>query len=122
MKLSNEQVLKHVHVYVGEDGAWLELKTSSGKSFMFQPVQEFGAGSHFRSTVAEWANEIQQCYVPQDEQPLLDRLASLLRLDLQCKAEKLSCAGCPLYGADHTCTGVDKVKEALADYEKARQG
>ena len=45
MKLTDEQILSHVAVFVGKDGAWVELKTKDGKSFLFQPIQEF-AGKH----------------------------------------------------------------------------
>lgn len=64
--MTTEQKLKHLNLHVGEDGAWVELKTKSGKSFCFQPMQEFGSESHWRQCVLEWAREV-QCYALKSE-------------------------------------------------------
>ena len=66
MKLTDEQILSHVAVFVGKDGAWVELKTKDGKSFLFQPIQEF-AGKHscFRKAVVDWAKSVQSCDAPE---------------------------------------------------------
>lgn len=50
------------------DGAWVELKTESGKSFCFQPMQEFRPESHWRKYVLEWASEVQR-YAVKSETP-----------------------------------------------------
>lgn len=60
MKLTNEQQLKYISLFVGDDGAWIELKTDKGKSFCFQPIQEFPPESHWRTYVLEWANDVQK--------------------------------------------------------------
>ena len=66
--MTTEQKLKHIDLHVGEDGAWVELKTESGKSFCFQPMQEFRPESHWRKYVLEWASEVQR-YAVKSEQP-----------------------------------------------------
>ena len=59
MKLTTKQKMRHIDLHVGRDGAWLELKTKSGKHFVFQPIQTFGPNDHFRDTVLEWAKDVQ---------------------------------------------------------------
>lgn len=67
--MTTEQKLKHIDLHVGQDGAWVELKTESGKSFCFQPMQEFGPESHWRKYVLEWASEMQRYALTPAEEP-----------------------------------------------------
>lgn len=62
MKLTTEQKLQYIDLFVGKDGAWIELKTKSGKSFVFQPIQQFGQDKTWGKYAIDWANDVQEEY------------------------------------------------------------
>jgi hypothetical protein len=57
--LKPEDLAKCIQVTTGRDGTWITLKTASGKSFSFQPIQEWPPENHWRKYVVEWCNELQ---------------------------------------------------------------
>ena len=57
--LKPEDLAKCLQVTTGKDGTWIILKTASGKSFAFQPIQEWPPESHWRKYVEEWCNDLQ---------------------------------------------------------------
>ena len=49
-----------ISVNVGDDGAWVCFTTKSGKSFVFQPAQEWGnPNSLGHQAIREWCLEMQ---------------------------------------------------------------
>lgn len=48
-----------ISVSVGSDGAWVAFKTKSGKSFVFQPIQQW-VNTHWFGTVSEWCRDMQE--------------------------------------------------------------
>lgn len=57
---SATQITDHgITVNVGEDGAWVFFKTKSGRSFGFQPIQQWPINSTFGQTISEWCREMQ---------------------------------------------------------------
>ncbi len=59
MNLTDTQKLKYIDLHVGRDGAWITLTSKAGKSFSFQPIQEFGPATHWRKYVLEWSEDLQ---------------------------------------------------------------
>jgi hypothetical protein len=104
MKLTDKQTLDHVAVFVGKDGAWVELKTKDGQSFLFQPIQEF-AGKHscFRKAVIDWANSVQSCYTPEECEHEWEELPDS-QFDNETSTE-VRCSKCEMRGERNEATG-----------------
>ena len=61
-----------IRVHNGRDGAWVEFWTQSGKSFCFQPVQQWPLtdGDMFATIASEWARDQQAMHdAAQDAAP-----------------------------------------------------
>ena len=61
-----------IRVHNGRDGAWVEFWTQSGKSFCFQPVQQWPLtdGDMFATVASEWARDQQAMHdAAQDAAP-----------------------------------------------------
>lgn len=62
--MSTSATMIHAHgitVRVGDDGAWVEFRTKSGKHFAFQPAQEWGQrGGLGGMTIRDWCTEMQE--------------------------------------------------------------
>ncbi len=57
---SATQITDHgITVNVGEDGTWVFFKTKSGRSFGFQPIQQWPINSTFGQTISDWCREMQ---------------------------------------------------------------
>lgn len=57
------QITDHgISVNVGADGAWVFFRTKGGKSFAFQPIQQWATDKTFGPVIDEWCRELQQRY------------------------------------------------------------
>lgn len=62
-KLTQKQLATCTQVHVGADGVWVTFKSKSGKSFTFQPAQEFGHGLCVKSgAVLDWCGDLQPLF------------------------------------------------------------
>ena len=55
------QIESHgITVNCGSDGTWVCFKTSNGREFCFQPIQEWPANSHWHTTIKQWCLDMQK--------------------------------------------------------------